>query len=155
MKNPNRSLFLLSVLMLALLACQVANLLPGATPSPTPTRTRTTTPTVVARATAPPLPTVAPVPPTPVPEPVRATANDNLRVRAAPSTSAAIVDRLTKGASAVVTGRNADSSWLQIVLPSNANQRGWISAQFATASGPLATVPIVQAPIPPTVRPYP
>ena len=154
----NYSLVLLPLAsMFVLLACQVSYLLPPTAPTPTATRSRTATPTAVAKVPPSPLPTVAPVapvapvPPTAVPEPVTATATDNLRVRAAPSTSAAIIDRLTKGATALVVGRNATNDWWQIVLPTNASQRGWIAAEFATASGSLDSIPVVQggAPNPP------
>jgi uncharacterized protein YgiM (DUF1202 family) len=94
--------------------------------------------------TAPPLPTVTPAP-------VTATATDNLRVRATPSTTAQILDRLNQGDTAQVVGRTAAKDWLYIKLPSDPNKRGWISAQFATTSAPIDTLPIIS----PSGQPYP
>ncbi|HEX9077679.1 MAG TPA: SH3 domain-containing protein [Anaerolineae bacterium] len=127
----------------------------AASPSPTQTRaaaaTATVAPTLVL-PTAPP-PTIPVVSPTQPLAPVSVTAKDNLRVRAAPSTSAAVVDRLNKGASAQAVGRTAASDWLQIILPTNPAGRGWISAEFVTATAPLDNLPVVQSQSPavPTV----
>lgn len=156
MDQSKRSVILgLLFLLVASLACQLESLQLGAVLSPTPTqaaaRTATVAPTLVPPTIAP-LPTVPVVSPTQVPAPLSVTAKDNLRVRAAPSTSAAVVDRLNKGASAQAVGRTAASDWLQIILPTNPAGRGWVSAAFVTVAGPLDTLPVVQpsAPIPST-----
>jgi uncharacterized protein YraI len=137
----NRSVALVVLVVVTqLLACQIAYLFP--TTTPTPTRTRTRTPSPVALA---PTPTViVQVPTPPAPAEIAAVAQDNLRIRATPSTSAAIVGRLNKGDSVQVVGRTPASDWLRIALPTDPNQSGWISAEFATLSGPLDSIPIVQ-----------
>lgn len=145
------------LVVFGLLACQLDSLLsataPTATSTRAPTATRTVIPTVpVAVAivpTAPPAPTVTPAPI------VATITTDNLRVRSAPSTSGAIVDKLNKNDKIQVVGKNVAGDWLQIPLPSNPNSRGWISAQFAQLSGPLDSLPVVGPGAPPTSRPYP
>ena len=147
----------------ALLACQLNALQPAPTPTRTLAATATRTVTRSFTATSLPLPaTPIPATPTAAPVTVNATAKDNLRVRAAPSTSAAVLDRLNKGDTAQVVGRTAASDWLQIALPTKPGQLGWISTGFVTLSGPLDVVPIVQAqgrnppvPVPPAPKSYP
>jgi hypothetical protein len=68
---------------------------------------------------------------------------DNLRIRAAPSASAAILGQLPKGQSARVVGRTVASDWWQIVLPADATKRGWVFAELAAAGGPVDQVPVV------------
>lgn len=132
-----------------ILACRTTDLLLAVVPTATLAQTRTPP---IARPIQSPViePTNTPVPP-----PVTAIATDNLRVRGTPSTTAAIVDRLNKGDTAQIIGRTAASDWWQIVLPSNPNARGWISAQFTQTSGPTDLVPVIQAPNLPAPRPYP
>ncbi len=138
--------FLLMLVVFTLLACQLEALMPTPTPKPTATRPK------AAIAPTPVLPPAAPpAAPTEPPPPVFATATDNLRVRANPSTSAAILDRLNKGDAAEVIGRNAAGDWLYIKIPSNPTKRGWIAAPYTTTSAPIDTLPIV----PPGGQPYP
>ncbi len=153
--------------MLVLLSCQLEALNPPATSSPT-TSTTKVTPDVAATqralsGTQPPPPSIVPTQlpeptPIPTPQPVNGTAKDNLNVRAAPSTSGAILDKLTKGATVQIVGRTAGNDWLQIALPKDPNQRVWVSAQFVDVAGALDTVPVQQpggTNPPPTSRPYP
>jgi len=148
--NTNRPIAVIVLLIASqLLACRLAALLPTATPTATATKTRTPP---VARLVAPPV--VEPTT-TPVPQPVRATVTENLRVRSAPSTTAAILGRLNKGDTVQIVGRTAANDWWQILLPTNPNARGWIAAQFTEVSGPVDAVPIVQPPRPPTPPAYP
>lgn len=146
---------LCSILMLflaasLLLACQIANLVSSMTAgkgSSPPTRTLAPIRTA-ATPTKP--PAVEAIPPTAEPEPteappaVMATAKGNLRVRAGPSTQDQIVDRLADGATVQVVGRNMASDWLQIALPSNPDERGWISAEFVDLSGPVDDLVVVE-----------
>ncbi|MDE3087800.1 MAG: SH3 domain-containing protein [Chloroflexota bacterium] len=138
-----------------LLACQLQYIFPTAEPSPAPRATRTKTPKaeVSASPTA-----VAPLPGGPAP--VIATAKENLRVRAAPSTSATQIGLLNKGDTAQISGRTAASDWWQIILPTDPGSRGWVFASLTAVSGPVQTIPIVPSgaippPVVPTPRPYP
>lgn len=145
--------FKICVLLLTsilLLSCQITDLVLSFSPTPTPTaRPRPTATPPVAKVVAPPPAPTAP-PPTAPPQPVNATIRENnLRVRAAPNTSAAILDRLNKGDTVQAVGRNASNDWLQILLPRDPNARGWISAAFADLSAPIDTLPLVET------RPYP
>lgn len=92
-----------------------------------------------------PQPTEAPtdVPqPTAVPEPVKATTTDVLNIRAGPARTTASLGKLQKGTEVTVVGRNADSSWLQIVIPDKTD-KGWVSADFVTITGDTSTLPVV------------
>lgn len=144
----------LLVLVIILLACQLDYFQLGSSPTPTPTRrpTLSATPTSGADRSTAPLPTLAPgnpgipptiAPPTAVPEPVMATATDVVRVRAAPSTAGAVIGRLNKGESAQIVGRTAAGDWWQIILPTDPNARGWVSAEFAPAGAATDGVPVV------------
>ncbi|NWF71112.1 MAG: SH3 domain-containing protein [Chloroflexi bacterium] len=91
------------------------------------------------------LPGVSPtatVPPTPIitGATVRINAPVNLNVRAAPSTSGAILVRVNRGEVYPAIGRSGDSAWIQI----NANGTiGWVSAQFITfATGSAAALSV-------------
>ncbi len=144
-------------LSVVLLACQLEYILPTPAPSAAPRATRTKTPG--AASTAAPLPTAAPqLPPGFLPggSPlVLATAQENLRVRATPSTTAQVVDQLSKGDKAQVVGKNAAGDWLQILLPANPNARGWVLASFTDVSGPVESIPVVPAGGAPPPQPYP
>lgn len=150
--NTAERLGLMTLLVGAIIsACQ-----PAPVPSPIPEPTRIVIPTAVPSAAPTPtalaLPTVATLSrpsdtprPTATPAPVFAKANENLNIRSAPTTTAPILSQLKKGDSATVLGRNAQGDWLQIALPSNSTSRGWISAAYATITGPSATLAIVDS----------
>ncbi|MCL4395868.1 MAG: SH3 domain-containing protein [Chloroflexi bacterium] len=139
----DRRLFgMLIVVALLSLTCQLNRLVPTPTPSPSPTATLTLTPIPPEPIV---VPTVAPVPPTAQPVAVTATTTENLRIRAAPSTSAQIVGQLKKGDTVQVLGRTAAADWWQIQMPSNSSARGWISASFADLSASSDVVPVVPA----------
>lgn len=138
---------ILVLLLASILSCQLTNLI--ANFSPTPTRPRPTATPPVTRVAVAAVPTV--VPPTEPPPPVTATIRgDSLRVRAAPNTNAAILDRLNRGDTVQVVGRNATNDWLQILLPRDPNARGWISAAYVELGVPIGTLPLA-----PSASPYP
>ncbi len=157
---------LVMVLPVLLLACQLDYILPTPAPSAAPRATGTRTPGAAQSVAS---PTSAPPPAPGIPPGgsarVTATVRENLRVRAAPSTTAQIIDQLSKGDKAQIVGKNAAGDWWQILLPSNPNTRGWIFASFAEVSGPLESIPVVApggapAPYPglvplPTPKSYP
>ncbi len=161
--------FILIVAAFVLLACQLQNIFPTPTPSAGPRATLTPASTVEPTA-APTAPEATAAPPASLPPNgppttvIMATAKDNLRVRAAPSTASPQVGALTKGESVQVVGRNAANDWWQIILPNNPSARGWIFATFASANGPVESLPVVEAggappanppAAPPTPQPYP
>lgn len=78
--------------------------------------------------------------PKPPSTPPTATATDHLNVRKGPGTQHQRVGLVKLNQTAVITGRNAESSWLQIRFD---NTNGWISAQYATVTGDLTTVDVI------------
>jgi hypothetical protein len=77
-----------------------------------------------------------------------------LNVRGGPGTDYPVIGRLVEGQTLPVTGRNAETTWWQVVYPPGSNERGWVSGdgQFTTSSN-TEGVPIVQAPPKPTPAP--
>lgn len=128
----------------------------GQPPTQPPTATPTTAPTV--EATQPPAggaeqqqPTA--VPPSATPSAPRGVTTIGLNVRSGPSTLYPVIGAFLAGSDVELVGRNQDSSWW--VVPFGSRQ-GWISAQFVTATGDTASLPVVQAPPPPpTATPTP
>jgi uncharacterized protein YgiM (DUF1202 family) len=152
----NRPLAILFLSVLVLLACRTQTLFSSFVSEPTeipPTRTP------IARITIVPTPEPSPVvPPTPIPEPAFATAKENLRVRAQPNTTSAIMDRLNKGDRTEIVGRTAANDWWQIPLPTDPNRRGWVLASVTDTTGAINAVPIVgpgSNPQPPAPQPQP
>lgn len=87
-------------------------------------------------------------PPPPPPAKPSATTTATINIRSGPSTQFNAIGRAANGTSFDIAGRNADSTWLQVLYP-DAKGRGWISAEYAQVSGDLKTVGIVEAPKPP------
>lgn len=117
--------------------------LPTPTPTPTRTPTSTVTPTITSTATA--TSTITSTATITSPGGISATINttDTLRVRADPSTDAAILGRLRPGAPVTILARSDDSQWWQIAFPDE-EQRGWVSAQFVTTNGDTDSLPVAQ-----------
>src|SRR5574342_250862 len=105
-----RSLMLF-VLITSTFACQTTDVFTAyLSPPPTATRTRSPTRPVASPSPQQPVRPTPPPPPSPTtPVELTGTVTENSRVRAAPSTSAAIITRLNKGERIKVVGRN-DSS---------------------------------------------
>jgi uncharacterized protein YraI len=80
---------------------------------------------------------------------VSATANEDLKIYAAPAATAQTIGQLSKGDRARVVGKIAAGDWWQIVYLTGPDQRGWIAARSVTMSGPVETIPVVQAPTAP------
>jgi hypothetical protein len=76
-----------------------------------------------------------------------------LNVRKGPGTNYPVIGQLEQNDVVEIVGKNADSSWLQIVYPTGTIGRGWISVSYAQVSGSLASIPVVEAPPPPTSTP--
>jgi uncharacterized protein YraI len=97
---------------------------------------------------------------TATPEQPLVTADVNANVRGGPGLNYYVIGSLNEGQSAVVTGRNADSSWWQISYQGSA---AWIANSVVTANAQAANVPVASAPpppptstsVPPTATPAP
>ncbi len=63
-----------------------------------------------------------------------------LNVRAAPDPAAQVIVQIKKGASYPVSGRSADSQWVQLNM---GGQLGWVMAQYVALNGPIAILPVV------------
>ncbi len=72
------------------------------------------------------------------------TSTGNINVRSGPSTNNAVAGTLDPGQTVTANGRNANSSWLRIVLP-DSDALGWVFAQLLTASGDVSTLSVVDA----------
>lgn len=76
-----------------------------------------------------------------------------LNIRRGPGTNYPVTGQLQQNDEVEIVGKNADSSWLQIVYPTGTIGRGWISASYAQVSGSLASIPVVEPPPLPTSTP--
>lgn len=135
-------------------------------PSPPPVTEPTTAPTAgQARSTTVPTLTLAALSTSTVAPSLQAeifaTAKENLQILAAPATLASVVGQLKKGDRAQIIGRTVASDWWQILLSTNPNERGWISAGLTDVSDGTDGIPIIgvttltNTPIPPTSTPSP
>jgi uncharacterized surface protein with fasciclin (FAS1) repeats len=65
----------------------------------------------------------------------------SLRVRQEPNVEAPIVAGLREGTTITVIGRNGDGAWLQIQV-TDVETTGWVSAEFVSVPGAIASLPI-------------
>lgn len=75
---------------------------------------------------------------------------NGLNFRTGPETNYPIIDVLTLGELAEITGRLGDNSWWQVRVGLNI---GWISATYTSETGNCSLIPIVLPPPSPTPRP--
>ena len=115
---------------------------PASTSAFTPIPTSTNTYTPIPTTTFTPIPTATSTF-TPVPNQFAAISGANLR--SGPSTAYDVIGGVGAGQVLSVSGKNADSTWLQL------NTGEWISASLV--SGQLQSLPVVAAPAPPTLVP--
>jgi hypothetical protein len=145
-------------------------LTPLTSPTPTPTASATATATTRPSATRTPTSRAFFVTMTPSPSPtarrvegvtdvysageqVTVSAAVDLNVRAGPGLGYSVVGSLLAGTDVVVTGANADKSWLRIESDVQTQGRGWVSRAYVIADD-LRAVPVVAAPqLPPTAVP--
>jgi hypothetical protein len=76
-----------------------------------------------------------------------------LNIRKGPGTHYPVIGQLQQNDVVEITGKNADSSWLQIVYPTGTIGRGWIFASYAQLRGSPAAIPVVETSPPPTSTP--
>ncbi|MCE7983829.1 MAG: SH3 domain-containing protein [Caldilinea sp. CFX5] len=112
---------------------------PGVTTTQLPTVTQPLTPPLVTQPTT---PTVALV----ITGTVNITAG--LNARSVPTTTGEAVSLLVGGDVVTITGRSADSQWLQIRLADNTE--AWVFAQYIDIRSTPVTPPATTAPITPT-----
>lgn len=86
------------------------------------------------------------VPPATGPDQPRlpATARQFPFVRKGPGINWTAVMNLSQGQRVEVVGRSPDRQWFQIVLPTNARERGWVSQEFLGVDGDVNTLPEVR-----------
>lgn len=114
-----------------------------ASPTATPTDTLTPTPSHTPTASSTPTPADTPTPSdTPTPEPLTLTADGSVNCRYGPSQAYLYAWGLSEGDSALVKGKNANSTWLW-VQPHDTNWNCWVSTTAVTLSGDISTVKIV------------
>ncbi len=118
--------------------------LPGETESPPITGQATAPPAAQPTAVASPPPAQAP-PAASSPSAgegrLTATSRSFPNVRRGPSLEAPIVGQLRPQQQVQVVGRSADSQWLQILNPANAQERLWVSADLLEVAGDVRTLP--------------
>lgn len=69
-----------------------------------------------------------------------ATARQYPFVRRGPGINFAAITNLQPDQRVEVVGRSVDRLWFQIVLPTVATERGWVSAEFLTVQGDINTL---------------
>jgi len=114
---------------------------------PTPTAVPPTntplppTPTPLPPTPTPVPPTNTPVPPTPTPQPPQvAVKGQTMNVRNGPGATFGVIATARQGQTFDLTGRNPDSSWLQVCCFDG--KSGWVSAGLVTVTGDVAAVPV-------------
>lgn len=150
MKASKNYYFAISILILAILACNI----PGnptssgegpAPAEPTAVVSPAVTFVVVVVNTDTPTPTETPVPVTPTPQispKITLTKNSNCRV--GPTTFYNIVDQIAAGTELPVIGINEDNTWWQVINATN--RECWIFNENATPNTNFSSLPVGEAP---------
>lgn len=129
--------FFLLIVALPIRESSGSEQLTGIAEAPAPTTAASTAP-VAAPATA-----VAPATGPDQPR-LPATARQFPFVRKGPGINWTAVMNLSQGQRVEVVGRSTDRQWFQIVLPTNARERGWVSQEFLAVEGDVNTLPEVR-----------
>lgn len=143
MKVKKEILFVTAILVLAMLACNLVNKNfagPGPTAAPI-VPVDTLAPAVIVENTATIAPTETPIPPSETPSvPAEITLTKNSNCRMGPSTFYNIADQISSEKVLKVIGRNADSTWWQVV---NATGREcWIFNENADESTDFSSLEV-------------
>jgi hypothetical protein len=112
--------------------------LTGIAEAPAPTTAAAPAPAAAAAATAA-APATGPDQPR-----LAATARQFPFVRKGPGINWTAVMNLSQGQRVEVVGRSPDRQWFQVVLPTNARERGWVSQEFLAVEGDVNTLPEVR-----------
>lgn len=131
-------IFFLLIIALPIRESSGGEQLTGIADAPAPTTAAAPTAAAAAAATA-----VAPATGPDQPR-LPATTRQFPFVRRGPGINWTAVMNLQQGQRVEVVGRSPDRQWLQIVLPTNARERGWVSQEFLAVDGDLNTLPEVR-----------
>ena len=71
-----------------------------------------------------------------------AVTDSRLNIRSGPGTNYPIVEKADPGEVFDVSGRNAEATWIEVVLPDSDEGYGWVSAGFVTLSQPILGIPV-------------
>ncbi len=139
--RKHRTILLLACAML-IMACSVPFFAPSGTPTPTASLpTSTFTPTLPPTPTFTPVPTLSPTPSTPQLTPNSPMVN----CRTGPNVAYPSLDTINSGQTAVIAGKDNNSTWWYVYDPNKANQFCWVSASVANTSGNLDNLPVIPA----------
>jgi len=140
----NHRAILLLVCALLMMACNFPLFAPtGQTPAPT-----SSLPTSVSTPAFPPsptftlTPTLSPTPSAPQLTPKSPVVN----CRSGPNVAYASLDTINSGQTAIIAGRNDDSTWWYVHDPNNTSVFCWVAASVSTTSGNLSNLPVIPAP---------
>jgi SH3-like domain-containing protein len=82
---------------------------------------------------------------------VKATVTGDLvNLRDGPGTGYAVVGRAKNGEALTAVGKTADGSWLQVSV---SGKKGWVNSQLVTATGSVASLPVVKVAAPKAAAP--
>lgn len=129
----NRRFVFIGFIATLLVACGVTTPAPTVTQIPTATFGVTSAPTLIPTATV---------------ARVTLTVKDTLvNCRFGPGVTYELINELSQGESARVTGRNESSTWWYIRDPGNPNGYCWVSAEVTETQGEVDQLPVEQAPV--------
>jgi len=100
------------------------------------------TATLPPSMTAAPSDTPLPPPPPPTVAPVEGTTSTQINVRSEPSTAGNLLGILPPNTSVLIVGKDPGGNWWQILYDQGTDGKGWVTAQYVTATNPDA-IPVV------------
>ena len=130
---------LIGVMVLFVVACNLP------ISSSTPPVPKSSTPTSTLTPAFPPSPTFTTVPAaTSTPSEPQLTPNTNaVNCRLGPDVVYESLDVINSGQTAVIAGKNEDSSWWYVHDPNKSSLFCWVSASVSTPSGNLSNLPVI------------
>ena len=139
--RKHRTILLVACALL-IMACNFSLFAPYGAPTPSANLPRSTfTPALPPTSTFTPAPTLSPTPSAPQLTPNSPMVN----CRTGPNVAYPSLDTINSGQTAVIAGRDDNSTWWYVHDPSDPNQFCWVSASVATTSGDLNNLPVIPA----------
>ncbi|MFZ1041416.1 MAG: hypothetical protein WCA79_21315 [Anaerolineales bacterium] len=135
--RSHRSILLLACALL-IVACNFA-LFPSSKPTPFSLPTRTLTPALPPPSTPTPVPTLSP---TPIVSQLTPKSNA-VNCRSGPDVAYPSLDVINFGQTALIVGKNKNSTWWYARDPNNTNQFCWVFTNVAITSGSLSNLPVI------------